>query len=481
METFVNEFQEYVGLVNDFVWTYILIAGLILLGLYFSFKTKFVQLRYFKEMFRILGDKSMVSAEGKRGISSFQAFSISAASRIGTGNMAGVATAIAGGGPGAVFWMWLIAFLGAASSFVESTLAQIYKVKDKDGFRGGPAYYMEKGLNKRWMGILFAVIITFCFGLVFNSVQSNTISLAFNQSFGISRLWIGIVLAVFTAVIIFGGVKRIAHVSQVLVPVMAVLYLILAIVILMMNVTEIPAMFGLIIESAFGFREAAGGAMGAAVMMGIKRGLFSNEAGMGSAPNAAATAAVTHPAKQGLIQTLGVFVDTILICSATAFIILLSGDYTGTNLTGIELTQSALATHIGSWASYFVAIAILLFAFSSVIGNYYYGETNIEFIKESKTALFVYRLAVIGMVIFGAAVDLEVVWGLADLFMGIMAIINLIAITMLGKIAFAALKDYKTQRREGKDPVFYSDSIPGLKNIEYWETKEQALKKKKLN
>lgn len=481
METFVNEFQEYVGLVNDFVWTYILIAGLILLGLYFSFKTKFVQLRYFKEMFRILGDKSMVSAEGKRGISSFQAFSISAASRIGTGNMAGVATAIAGGGPGAVFWMWLIAFLGAASSFVESTLAQIYKVKDKDGFRGGPAYYMEKGLNKRWMGILFAVIITFCFGLVFNSVQSNTISLAFNQSFGISRLWIGIVLAVFTAVIIFGGVKRIAHVSQVLVPVMAVLYLILAIVILMMNVTEIPAMFGLIIESAFGFREAAGGAMGAAVMMGIKRGLFSNEAGMGSAPNAAATAAVTHPAKQGLIQTLGVFVDTILICSATAFIILLSGDYTGTNLTGIELTQSALATHIGSWASYFVAIAILLFAFSSVIGNYYYSETNIEFIKESKTALFVYRLAVIGMVIFGAAVDLEVVWGLADLFMGIMAIINLIAITMLGKIAFAALKDYKTQRREGKDPVFYSDSIPGLKNIEYWETKEQALKKKKLN
>ncbi|MCP1158395.1 MULTISPECIES: alanine/glycine:cation symporter family protein [Bacillus] len=481
METFVNEFQEYVGLVNDFVWTYILIAGLILLGLYFSFKTKFVQLRYFKEMFRILGDKSMVSAEGKRGISSFQAFSISAASRIGTGNMAGVATAIAGGGPGAVFWMWLIAFLGAASSFVESTLAQIYKVKDKDGFRGGPAYYMERGLNKRWMGILFAVIITFCFGLVFNSVQSNTISLAFNQSFGISRLWIGIVLAIFTAVIIFGGVKRIAHVSQVLVPVMAVLYLILAIVILIMNVTEIPAMFGLIIESAFGFREAAGGAMGAAVMMGIKRGLFSNEAGMGSAPNAAATAAVTHPAKQGLIQTLGVFVDTILICSATAFIILLSGDYAGTNLTGIELTQSALATHIGSWASYFVAIAILLFAFSSVIGNYYYGETNIEFIKESKTALFIYRLAVIGMVIFGAAVDLEVVWGLADLFMGIMAIINLIAITMLGKIAFAALKDYKNQRREGRDPVFYSDSIPGLKNIEYWETKEQALKKKKLN
>ncbi|CAM3732413.1 alanine/glycine:cation symporter family protein [Aeromicrobium ponti] len=477
MDLFLQGLNSAVGFLNDLVWTYILIAVLIILGLYFSVKSKFVQFRYLGEMFRILGDKRMVSAEGKRGISSFQAFTVSAASRIGTGNMAGVATAIAAGGPGAVFWMWVIAFLGAASSFVESTLAQIYKVKDKNGFRGGPAYYMERGLKKRWMGILFAVIITFCFGLVFNSVQSNTISLAFNEAFGTSRLMIGLILAALTALIIFGGIKRIAYVSQIIVPIMAVIYLIVAIVIVVLNITEVPSLIATIVKGAFGMDQAFGGAMGAAVMMGIKRGLFSNEAGMGSAPNAAATAAVTHPVKQGLIQTLGVFVDTILICSATAFMIILSGAYTTPDLSGIQLTQTALSSHIGSWAPIFVAVSIFLFAFSSVIGNYYYGETNIEFIKESRVAIFIYRLGVIGMVIFGALVDLATVWGLADLFMGIMALINLIAITMLGKIAFAALKDYRAQRKEGKDPVFYADSISGLDGIESWETKESALKK----
>ncbi|MED3551899.1 alanine/glycine:cation symporter family protein [Cytobacillus praedii] len=468
--------ESVIGYLNDIIWTYILIAALIILGLYFSFRSKFVQLRYFGEMFRILGDKSMVSADGKRGISSFQAFCISAASRVGTGNIAGVATAIATGGPGAVFWMWLIAFLGAASSFVESTLAQIYKVKDKDGFRGGPAYYMEKGLKKRWMGIVFAIIITFCFGLVFNSVQSNTISLAFNEAFGTSRLTMGIILAVLTAIIIFGGVKRIANVSQVVVPIMAVIYLFVAIAVVIMNITEIPDLIVMIVKGAFGLDEVLGGTIGAAIMMGVKRGLFSNEAGMGSAPNAAATAAVSHPVKQGLIQTLGVFVDTILICSATAFIILLYGDFSTSDLTGIQLTQAALGSHIGSWAPIFVAVAIFLFAFTSVIGNYYYGETNIEFIKNSPAALFIYRLAVVGMVIFGAVVDLAIVWNLADLFMGIMALINLVAIVMLGKVAFAALKDYKAQRKEGKDPVFYADSIPGIDGIECWETKEEALK-----
>ncbi|GLB61310.1 alanine/glycine:cation symporter family protein [Cytobacillus sp. NCCP-133] len=477
MDFFLQGLNSTVGFLNDIVWTYILIAVLIILGLYFSFKSNFVQFRYFGEMFRILGDKTMVSAEGKRGISSFQAFTISAASRIGTGNMAGVATAIAAGGPGAVFWMWVIAFLGAASSFVESTLAQIYKIKDKDGFRGGPAYYMERGLKKRWMGILFAVIITFCFGLVFNSVQSNTISLAFNEAFGTSRLTIGLILAVLTAIVIFGGIKRIAYVSQVIVPIMAVIYLIVALVIVVTNITEVPSLIATIVKGAFGMDQAFGGAMGAAVMMGIKRGLFSNEAGMGSAPNAAATAAVTHPVKQGLIQTLGVFVDTILICSATAFIIILSGAYTTPDLSGIQLTQTALSSHIGTWAHIFVAISIFLFAFSSVIGNYYYGETNIEFIKESRLAIFIYRLCVIGMVMFGALVDLATVWGLADLSMGVMALINLIAITMLGKIAFSALKDYIAQRKQGKDPVFYADSIPGLDGIESWETKESALKK----
>ncbi|MFW0781320.1 alanine:cation symporter family protein [Rossellomorea marisflavi] len=469
-------FNKIMSGTSDIIWTYILIAGLIGLGIYFSIRTKFVQFRYIKEMGRLLTDKNTVSAEGKRGISSFQAFTISTASRVGTGNLAGVATAIAGGGPGAVFWMWLIALLGGATSFIESTLAQIYKVKDgKDGFRGGPAYYMEKGLNARWMGILFAIIITFCFGLVFNSVQSNTISLAMNEAYSFDRLTIGIILAVLTAVIIFGGVKRIASVTQIVVPVMAILYILLALYILILNVTEIPGMIALIFENAFGIREVASGSVGAAIMLGIKRGLFSNEAGMGSAPNAAASAGVTHPAKQGLIQTLGVFTDTLIICTSTAFIIILSNEYMG-GTDGIQLTQAALTTHVGAWANTFVAIAIFLFAFSSIIGNYYYGETNIEFIKYSPVTLFIYRLAVLGMVIFGAMVDLQVVWDLADLFMGVMAIINLIAITLLGKIAIAALRDYRQQKKEGKDPVFYSDSIEGLKGIESWDPKPEQEK-----
>ncbi|KMK97263.1 alanine/glycine:cation symporter family protein [Rossellomorea marisflavi] len=470
-------FNKIMSGTSDIIWTYILIAGLIGLGIYFSIRTNFVQFRYIKEMGRLLTDKNTVSAEGKRGISSFQAFTISTASRVGTGNLAGVATAIAGGGPGAVFWMWLIALLGGATSFIESTLAQIYKVKDgKDGFRGGPAYYMEKGLNARWMGILFAIIITFCFGLVFNSVQSNTISLAMNEAYSFDRLTIGIILAVLTAVIIFGGVKRIASVTQIVVPVMAILYILLALFILILNVTEIPGMIALIFENAFGIREVASGSVGAAIMLGIKRGLFSNEAGMGSAPNAAASAGVTHPAKQGLIQTLGVFTDTLIICTSTAFIIILSNEYMG-GTDGIQLTQAALTTHVGGWANTFVAIAIFLFAFSSIIGNYYYGETNIEFIKYSPVTLFLYRLAVLGMVIFGAMVDLQVVWDLADLFMGVMAIINLIAITLLGRIAIAALKDYRQQKKEGKDPVFYSDSIKGLKGIESWDPKPKQEKK----
>ncbi|KKB42514.1 alanine/glycine:cation symporter family protein [Bacillus thermotolerans] len=461
---------------NDYLYTYVMVALLIILGLFFSFRTKFVQFRLLKEMFRVIFEKSTISAEGKKGISSFQAFTISAASRIGTGNLAGVATAIAAGGPGAVFWMWIIALIGAGSSFVESTLAQVYKVKDKDGFRGGPAYYMERGLNKRWMGIIFAVTITFCFGLVFNAVQSNTISVAVNEGFAVPKPVIGIILAVLTALVIFGGLKRIAHVTQILVPVMAVIYLFVALFVLIINITEIPAMFMLIVKSAFGLEEALGGTLGAAVMNGIKRGLFSNEAGMGSAPNAAATAAVSHPAKQGLIQTLGVFVDTILVCSATAFIILLSGEYLREDSLSINLTQSALSVHLGEWAALFLAVAIFLFAFSSVIGNYYYGETNIEFIKESRTALFIYRLAVVAMVYFGSVAKISLVWNMADLFMAIMALINLIAIAMLYKVAVAVLKDYQKQRKAGKDPVFYADSIEGIGRTEHWQRPQKQRK-----
>ncbi|GGK29614.1 sodium:alanine symporter [Caldalkalibacillus thermarum] len=462
---------------NNLLWSKILIVMLIGLGAYFTFKTRFVQFTLFGEMFRLLKEGVTPDPTQKKAVSSFQAFCISTASRVGTGNMAGVALAISLGGPGAVFWMWLIALIGAASSFVESTLAQIYKVKDGNGFRGGPAYYMEKGLNQRWMGILFAVLITITFGLVFNSVQSNTIAHALEEAWGIDRGLMGLILAVVVGLIIFGGVKRIARVSAVIVPVMAIFYVAVALFVVIKNVTMIPEVLMLIIGNAFGLQEVVGGGLGAALMNGIKRGLFSNEAGMGSAPNAAAAAAVSHPVKQGLIQSLSVFTDTLIICSATAFIILMSGIYLDQEINGIALTQAALSTHVGDWATGFVAIAILLFAFSSLIGNYYYGETNIEFIRSSKTWLTIYRLAVIGMVAFGSVAQLSLVWDMADLFMGLMAIINLIAIALLGKFAFAALQDYVEQRREGKDPVFRADRIEGLVHAECWDNARQRSEK----
>lgn len=457
---------------NDFLWTYILIALLLVLGAYFTIRTNFVQFRYLKEMFRLLGD-GFSNKKEKGSISSFQAFCISTASRVGTGNLAGIAIAISVGGPGAIFWMWIIALIGAGSSFVESTLAQIYKEKNEDGsFRGGPAYYMQKGLNKKWMGVLFSVLITLAFGLVFNSVQSNTITESFNTAFGVNRLVIGIILTVLTALIIFGGIHRIAKVTEVLVPVMALAYIGIAVIILIMNATEIPSVLKLIVENAFGFKEVAGGTLGGALLLGIKRGLFSNEAGMGSAPNAAATANVTHPVKQGLIQTLGVFTDTLIICSCTAFIILLSGvDYSGPNAsTGIKLTQDALSSQIGPFGNTFIAICILLFAFSSIVGNYYYGESNIEFLNDKKWFLFAYRVCVVLMVLFGSVAKVDVVWNLADVFMGLMAIVNLIAIFMLSKYAFLALRDYTEQKKSGiKEPVFKASSIPGLKNAKEWE------------
>ena len=452
---------------NDILWTYILIALLLVLGVFFTVKTNFVQFRYFGEMFRLLTEKSTLK-EGKTGISSFQAFCISTASRVGTGNLAGIATAITFGGPGSIFWMWIIAFVGGASSFVESTLAQIYKVKDRDGYRGGPAYYMEKGLKNRKLGIVFAVIITFCFGLVFNSVQSNTISSAVNNTFGIDPVWVGLGLVALTALVIFGGIKRIAHVVQIIVPVMAILYLLLAIYVCIINITEIPSVIQMIVMNAFGWEQAFGGSMGAAVLYGVKRGLFSNEAGMGSAPNAAASAEVSHPVKQGLIQTLGVFTDTIIICTATAMIILLSDAY-NSGAEGIALTQAAMEFHVGPWASTFVAIAIFLFAFSSIIGNYFYGETNIEFIKNNKTTINIYRFGVLAMVLWGSLADLATVWTLADVFMGIMALINLVAIAMLYKIAVKALEDYRSQRKKGKDPVFHRDILGNADGIELWD------------
>ncbi|QCS51589.1 alanine/glycine:cation symporter family protein [Priestia flexa] len=476
METISTLFSSFVDEANNFLWTYILIALLLLVGLYFTIRTKFVQFSQFKEMVRLLGEGAKTDGSDKKGITSFQAFAISTAARVGTGNLAGVASAIALGGPGAVFWMWVVALVGSASAFIESTLAQVYKVKDKDGFRGGPSYYMEKGLNKRWMGVLFSILITISFGLVFNSVQANTISLAFEEAFGVNRLIVGVVVTAIVGVLIFGGIKRVAKASELIVVVMAVVYIGLALVVLAINITEIPHMIALIIKSAFGFEEAFAGAIGAAIMNGIKRGLFSNEAGMGSAPNAAAAASVSHPAKQGFIQALAVFNDTLIICSCTAFIVLLSGAYATPGLEGIQLTQVALSTHIGGWAVQFIAIILFMFAFSSLVANYYYGETNIEFLTSNKIWLNLYRFGVILMVLFGSVASLGVVWGLADLFMALMAITNLIAIVLLGKVAIAVLNDYLSQRKAGKDPVFYKDSVKGLENLDFWERSREIDK-----
>ncbi|MER2029583.1 MAG: alanine/glycine:cation symporter family protein [Solibacillus sp.] len=468
-------FGNILGEVNTILYSYVLIILLVGTGIFLTFKTKFIQFRLIKDMFKLITEAAPTDKSGKKGISSFQAFTISAASRIGTGNIAGVATAIALGGPGAIFWMWMIALIGAASALIESTLAQVYKVKDQSTglFRGGPAYYMEKGLNKRWMGILFAVVITITYGFIFNSVQANTISIAFEESFGANRFVVGLVLAALTGIIVFGGLKRIVSFTQIVVPVMAILYIVIALIVVFLNISEIPSVFLLIIKSAFGLEEAFAGMIGAAIMNGIKRGLFSNEAGIGSAPNAAATAAVSHPVKQGLIQALGVFIDTLVVCTATAAIVLLGDAYLQSDATSVNLTQASLVGNLGDWAGSFLAIIVFMFAFSTVIGNYYYGESNISFIKESKMGLLVFRIFVVLFVMFGSIAKVQVVWDLADLFMAFMAIINLIAILQLWKVAKPVVNDYLNQRKQGKDPVFYKKNVPNIGEVECWGEDEE--------
>ncbi len=461
---------KWMTLVNDALWTYILIAMLMGCAVWFTLKTHFIQFRMIREMIRLLGDSAGRGDKGEKHISSFQAFAISLASRVGTGNLAGVATAIAVGGPGAIFWMWIISLLGASSAFVESTLAQLYKVKGKDSFIGGPAYYMKKGLKQPWMGMLFAVLITITFGFAFNSVQSNTICAAIEHAFGFNHVPMGFIITALTLIIIFGGIQRIAKVSSVIVPVMALGYIGLALVIVILNITHLPAVIEMIVSHAFGWQQALGGGVGMALMQGIKRGLFSNEAGMGSAPNVAATAFVSHPVKQGLIQTLGVFTDTLIICTCTAFIILFSGAPLDGSVNGVQLTQQALTNEIGASGGIFVAVALFFFAFSSIIGNYYYGEANIRYITRQKWVVYTYRLLVGGMVLFGSLASLDFVWSMADITMGLMAICNLIAISFLGKYAFRLLNDYRSQKRSGiKNPVFTKDKMKDIeKDIECW-------------
>lgn len=474
--------DSFITAINNVLWSYVLIFLLVGLGLYFTLRTHFVQLRMLPEMVRLLTEGAGSKTRGRE-ISTFQAFCVSTASRVGVGNIAGIAIAIVLGGPGAVFWMWCIAFIGSATGFVESTLAQIYKLPRSLGlFHGGPAYYIKNALNQPNVARLFAVLISVTFGLIYNSVQSNTIAIAVENSFSVPRIVTAVVLAILTALVIFGGLHRIAKVAEVLVPIMAVAYLLVAVLVILFHISELPGVLALIIHDAFTPQAAVGGGMGGAVLVGIKRGLFSNEAGEGSIPNAAATAVTSHPVKQGLVQAFGVYVDTWLVCTATAFIVLLSGQYEiGGSLTGIALAQESLAVNFGSLAPAFLSLMVFLFAFSSIVGNYYYGEVNVPFFgSNQKFWLTFFRMLVICMVFFGSIAELSLVWDMADLFMGLLCMTNLYAITRLAKYACAALNDYVRQKRKGiAEPTFNPSILPDEHSIYAWgmEKKNPVPKK----
>ena len=467
---FLNSIIEQI---NNVLWSYVLIALLILSGLFYTLRTGFAQGRLLGDMVALITGKLSSLKDGEKKVAGqvtgFQAFCIAVASHVGTGNLAGVAIAVAVGGPGALFWMWVIALLGAATSLIENTLAQTYKVKEGNGFRGGPSYYMEKALGQKTLGYIFSVIVIVTFAFVFNTVQANTIAQAFETSFNMSSAVAGVILAALTALIIFGGLNRIANVVSFMVPVMAIGYVIVALYVLIVNVVHIPGLFMSIIEAAFGIKQAVGGAIGVAMLQGIKRGLYSNEAGMGSAPNAAATSNVSHPVKQGLLQAFGVFVDTILICSATGFIVLLYPEYNTIGEKGIKLTQLALSHSVGAWGAGFITLCIFLFAFSSLVGNYYYGEANLEFLTKSKTSMLVFRVLTVACVYLGSVASLGLVWDIADVSMGIMALMNIVVIAILSPKAVAIINDYIKQRKEGKNPVFRAKDIPGLENTECWD------------
>jgi len=458
-------FNDLLTKLNDFMYTYVLIIMLAGVGIYFTVRTRGVQFRLMKDGIKSMMEKAEVDESGEKKVSSFQALMISTASRVGTGNIAGIATAIATGGPGAVFWMWLMALIGGASAFAESTLAQIYKVRQDGQYRGGPSYYMERALGKRWMGILFSILLILCFAYGFNGLQAYNMSSAleyyipnYKQTAG--PMIVGLVIAVATALVIFGGTHRIGFFSSVIVPIMAGLYILLGLVTMVMNITELPAVFALIFKNAFDVQAIMGGFAGSAVVIGIKRGLFSNEAGMGSAPNASASADVEHPVNQGLVQVISVFIDTILICSATAMMLFVSGvEGVSGVMDGIPFVQAAVKANIGEFGIHFITFSIFAFAFSSVIGNYFYAESNILFIKNSKFLLFCFRITCVVVVFLGAQADFSLVWNLADVTMGFMAIVNIIAIFLLRKTAIAALDNYEQLKKQGKKPVFDETSI----------------------
>ena len=464
----MNAFFSLIDSVQDFLWTYIVLALLAGCSLYFTCRLRFVQFRRMGEMIRqLFGSTDINNSRGGKHVNSFQAFAISLASRVGTGNLAGVASAIAVGGPGAVFWMWAMALMAAATAFMEATLAQLYKRRGEDSFYGGPAYYMQHGLHCRWMGVLFGIGIIATFGMANQMMQSRTICDAVEAQFGVGSVAVAIVLTLLVTGVIFGGVQRISRFSAIVVPVMAVGYLGLSIYILIVNIHHVPAMLALIVRSAFGLEPVAGGMVGIAVMQGVKRGLFSNEAGEGSAPHAAATASISHPVKQGLMQSMGVFVDTLVICTCTAFVILLSGLY-GNGEDGSILTGSAMEYHLGAFGRWYLTLIVFLFAFSTIIANYFYGETNIRFICDRPWVINLFRVASGVVVLAGGFMTLQQAWSIVDLAMALMTILNLVAVCLLSRYAFRLLKDFREQRKQGKDPVFNPGIFPEA-DLEGWE------------
>ena len=480
--------DRIIQFVNSCVWSPALVALCLVAALYFSFGTRFVQVRRFREMIHLLfaNDKSQ-----KKGISSFQAFALALSGRVGTGNIVGVATAIGYGGPGAIVWMWIIAFFGAGTAFAESTLSQIFKEDHNGQFRGGPAYYIEKGLKCKWLAITFAVCSVLASGFFMPPVQSNGIAMSFADTFHVEAWWVGLGVAILIGFVIMGGVNRIAEVAQIVAPLMAIIYIILSIIVLICNASVVPAVFGDMIRSAFGLNEALGGILGSTIAWGVKRGIYSNEAGQGSGAIVAAAARVSHPVKQGLVQAFSVYIDTLLVCSATAVMILATKTYNVFGPDGelliaaqgaavgepsVLYTSSALGTLLGAkWGGIIISISLFFFAFTTIMAYYYYAETNLVYLfgkgKKEQVLIWVLRVCLVVAVFFGPLKEAKVVWDLGDIGVGMMAWINIISILLLSPIAFRALWSYEKQKKEGKEPVFDPKEL-GLKKTDFWENKQ---------
>lgn len=462
--------------INDFLSGKVLIVLIVGLGGYFTIRSRFVQFRHFFHMFAVFRD-SLRSSAGQ--LSSFQALMLSLAGRVGAGNIAGVGIAVTLGGPGAVFWMWVTALVGMASSFFECSLGQLYKRCDAEGqFRGGPSYYIQHGLGKRWLGMIMAVLLLVTFGFAFNGLQSHAVTHSLNDAFKVSPGYAGVGLAILLGLVFVGGIKRIAKVADLLVPIKTLVYIAVTLYVIGVQFEHVPHMLMTIVKSAFGMDEVFGGLIGSAIVMGVKRGVFANEAGLGSAPNVAAVAQVEHPVAQGVVQAFSVFLDTFVICTCTALLILLSGFYTpGFEGDGIALTQNSLAAVVGDWGRLFISVALALFVFTSILYNYYLGENSLRFLLgENRKAIFFYRVLVLALILWGAVEDLGTVFAFADITMTLLAFVNLIALAMLFKIALRVLKDYDDQRKAGiKTPVFDSSQFPDLDlDLKAWPKPDAA-------